>query len=189
MDLNVIPKVKILVDKKKYKISRFNKNMYKVDSFIENKNIYVEKVFTFDLIKLTYQMNRSLFDRVETLVVDENNQLLFVLMKPMLQNLGVLQRYFSIKLTKTIGEDNSVCFTGIPYHEYAKSLGVPNAAIHSPITKLTFICNKLSPHSFHLIYIIELEDAFYMHSLFEKIFISLLKDCTKNTIHAVEQIF
>ena len=57
-------KNKVLLDKDGLKFVRLEKNKYNLSYSIENKNINLEPLINFELIKLIYELNPDIYEKV-----------------------------------------------------------------------------------------------------------------------------
>ena len=99
MDLEVI-----LFDKDGFKFSRFNKNNYKLTFTIENNNIVLPKIIDFSLIKLIYDLNDDVYEKVNIEQINDSEALITLLMKHFFEDLGLPQRFSFMHMKKTVEE-------------------------------------------------------------------------------------
>ena len=177
-------KEKIFVNKPKLMISRNKKNNYKVVMKIENTKIFMEKILNFQLIKLIFEINKTNFECC-LLEEEENGQEanLYLLVKPLFKDLGVLQRYISLHLTK---KDNE--YYGVSFPEYGKKHNTCKNAILSPIKEMTISSSFPTPHKMILTIQIIVQDDYEMNMVFEKILVNFLKNIYSQTITFIEKI-
>lgn len=152
---------------------------------VENKNLLMEKIVNFSLIKLIFEINKSNFECCD-LEENENGEEahLYLLVKPLFKELGVFQRYISLHLTKT---DNHH-FVGLSSKEYGEQHNQCKNAIIAPIKKMTISSFLHDPFKMTLNIQILLNDDFEMPIMLERIFINLLKNIYLQTITFLEKI-
>lgn len=176
---------KTFIKKQNLFISRIKTNHYKIDMTVENQQLFMEKILNFNLIKLIFEINKSNFDDCR-LEENENGKEgdLYLLVKPLFKDLGFVQRYISLHLTQY--EDNgTIQFSGVAFPEYGETHNKCKNAIATPIKEMHISTFLYNPHKMTLSIQIILEDTFEMSTLFEKIFIVLLK---KNNLQFIEFI-
>ena len=68
-----------LFDKDGFIFSRPKKNHYSLTFTIENNNILLPKIIDFNLIKLIYDLNPDVYEKVDVEKINENNSFRFFL--------------------------------------------------------------------------------------------------------------
>jgi len=183
-------KEKIFVNKPKLIISRIKKNHYNIFMTVENRNIFMEKILNFNLIKVIFEVNKNYF---ESCLLEENENGtegdLYLLVKPLFKELGVFQRYISLHVTKHENKQNgTIDFVGVSFPEYGKKNNQCKKAMMAPIKEMPISSQIYNAHKMSLTIQIILEDDFEIPTLLEKIFINLLKDSYLKTIDFLEKI-
>ena len=177
----------MLNNKKKVELTKVNKNIYKLESLVENKNIYLEKLINFEIIHLFYKVNMDYFEVVEFEILNDNEAILFVLLKPILKELGVQPRYVNLKITKkTI--DSSVHFICSDCSDFIKNTKKYNTAIKSGLLNVNIICRLINPHLLYITETVTFDDTYNGFAIMETFLSHMLKVILKQTIKAVEQI-
>ena len=98
--MNANNKIKVLVEKDGMKFIKLEKNKYNLTYSIENKNINLEPLVNFELIKLIYELNPDIYEKV---VLNKNNDeeaQITLLMKHFFNDLGFPQKYSHMSLKK-----------------------------------------------------------------------------------------
>lgn len=186
MDKNILKNEnKILINTDNFILSRTKPNHYHLETLIENNNIFFENILDFNFIKLIYEINSEYFEEVKLDIISVNEANLYLLMKPIFQNLGVLQRYVSLKIIR-YKELNTIYFKGVPNINYSKLINKSKSAILSPISEITVACNIITPHKIKLNETIIYENSFVMPIFFEKIFATFLKKIFRKTVLTME---
>ena len=179
---------KTFIKKQNLFISRIKRNHYKIDMTLENHQLLMEKILNFNLVKLIFEINKSNFD-VSHLEENENGKEadMYLLIKPLFKDLGFFQRYISLHLTQY--EDNgSIQFSGVAFPEYGETHNKCKNAIATPIKEMHISSFLYNPHKMTLNVQFILEDTFEMSSLFENIFITLLKKHNLQFIKFIEKL-
>lgn len=179
---------KTFIKKQNLFISRVKPKQYKIDMTVENHQLFMEKLLNFNLVKLIFEINKTNFDECH-LEENENGKEadIYLLIKPLFKDLGFFQRYISLHLTRY--EDNgSVKFSGVAFPEYGETHNKCKNAIPAPIKEINISSFLYNPHKMTLNIQIILEDTFEMSTIFEKIFITILKKHNLQFIEFIEKI-
>lgn len=185
-EINERQNQKIIIQKPNFLITRNKTNHYQIDFTVENKNIYVSNILNFNLIKLIYEVNKNMFEVIQLDMINENEAKLYLLMKPIMKELGVLQRFTALNISMYT-DNKYVYFKGVPCPEYT-SLNQCRNAILAPIKEFTIMCNILTPHKFKFTKTLVLDSDFTMVLFFENIFGTLVKTIFQKTMKAIECI-
>ena len=175
-------------DKKNIKCVKINKNTFKLESLVENNNLFLEKLLNFDIIQLFYTVNIQYFEAVDFKLINENEAILFILMKPLFKQLGYENRYVNLKITKTIENEKNVLFTAFACEELSEKAKKNPSAVPSPLQRIDIVCNIVNPHLIHIQEILTFDDTYTNYTIFEKLVAPILKIIFKQTIQAVEKI-
>lgn len=101
---------KIISEKNGMKLVRTN-NQFIFSCVIENKNIYLDKIINFDLIKAIFDINGDIYEKVIMSKLDENNAEYVLIMKHFFADIGLPQRYYHFIMKKKINlEENTIIF-------------------------------------------------------------------------------
>lgn len=144
----------VLFDKEGFKFNRVRKNNYSLTFTMENNNIIISKIVDFNLIKLIYDLNPDVYEKVNIEKINDNEIIAILLMKHFFEDLGLPQRFSFIHMTKH-EEDGKIIFTcqSIKSH---RPPNMPEGAELMAIEDLTNICNIITPHkidfSFNIIF-------------------------------------
>jgi hypothetical protein len=180
---------KVLIKKHKFSLKKIIKNKYQLEFLMENNNIYLDKIINFDFIKLMYESNKNFFDQIHMDIIHDNEAYIYILVKPILKELGIVQRYVALQLTKyTEVKSNTIFFKGISSPDYGKKINSCNNAVIFPIREIHICCNIVHSHKLHIQKTFSFEDSFSMPLFFEKIFGNILKEIYKQIIKVVESI-
>lgn len=187
-ELNKPQTRKTIITKPNFLLTRNEKNNYQIEFMIENNNIYVQNMLGFQFIQLIYEVNKNYFEIIKLDIINTNEAHLYLLMKPVMKELGVLQRFAALKINMfTDQHTNTIYFKGYPYPEY-QHLNQCNNAIIAPIKEFTIACNVLTPHRFKFTKNIIFDDDFTIMPFFENIFGVIIKHIFQQTIKAIQCI-
>ena len=89
-----------ITEGKNFLLVRLSTNKYKLVSSVENPNIYMHNILNFNLINLMYRTNLDKFESVKLEIVNKNEANIFLLVKHLLKDFGLKQRYVSFYITR-----------------------------------------------------------------------------------------
>jgi hypothetical protein len=109
---NQINQTKIISDKNGMKLIRLLNNEFNFTCTIENKTIHLDKIINFDLIKLIFEINNDIYEKVIMNKTDDDNAEFVFIMKHFFADIGLPQRYYHFIMTKNFNEsENKIVFT------------------------------------------------------------------------------
>ena len=92
----------VLYEKNDTKIIKLDNGNYNLFFSIENNKMYLDSIINFDLIKLIYDLNKDICEKVNLEKYDENSATISVLIKNLFEDLGLSQKYSCLEITKSI---------------------------------------------------------------------------------------
>ena len=103
-------KPKILVNKDGMKFVKLSSNTFNLSFSLENKNINVPSIINFELIKLIYDLNPDIYEKVIMKKNNEEEAVITLLMKHFFIDLGLPQKYSHVIMKKTniLNENNNL---------------------------------------------------------------------------------
>jgi hypothetical protein len=134
----------VLFDKDGFKFCRVKKNHYRLAFNMENKNIVLSNIIDFSLIKLIYDLNHDVYEKVNVEKNNDDEAIITLLMKHFFEDLGLPQR-FSFMHMKKIIEDGRITF----HSQSIKSHRPPNMPEESElmaIENMISVCDIITPH-------------------------------------------
>lgn len=165
MDTNNKPK--ILLEKDGMKFVKLDKNKYNLSYSIENKTINLEPLINFELIKLIYELNPDIYEKVILNKIDESEANITLLMKHFFNDLGFPQKYSHMNLKKNITEQ-SINFTGASIFS-EKPTYIPSDVELLPIENLNIECVIINPHKINFNCVITFHNSLIIPPFVEKI--------------------
>jgi hypothetical protein len=135
----------ILFDKDGFKFVCVRKNQYKLQFNMENKNIILSKIIDFSLIKLIYDLNPDVYEKVNIQKINENEVIVTLLMKHLFEDLGLPQRFSHIHMVKLI-EERRIIFNSQSIKD-RRPEGMPYDAELMSIKQLICVCNIITDHN------------------------------------------
>lgn len=83
-------------------IDKINHGEYKLSFNLENNNIHLTSIIDFNIIKLLYELNKDIYDKIDLNIINNNEADLLVINKHLFQDLGLSQKYSYFKIKKTV---------------------------------------------------------------------------------------
>ena len=186
MDLSTFCSEIILFDKEGFKFSRVKKNHYKLLFTIENKNIILSKVIDFNLIKLIYDLNPDVYEKVNVEKINDFEVESTLLMKHLFEDLGLPQKFSYLRMKKTI-EGNKILFNSESITNLRPE-GIPKDAEQMNIQHLTSECNIITPHKIDFTFYIVFEPYANIPQFVEKMVGVILHKIFKRVKQFIENV-
>lgn len=136
----------MLFNKDGFIFSRVKKNQYKLEFSIENNHIILAKIIDFNLIKLIYDLNPDVYEKVNIEKLDSGKDEIIatLLMKHFFEDLGLPQRFSFIHMEKMV-EEGRIIFKSQSIKTHRPE-GIPADAELMAIQDLTSVCDIVTPH-------------------------------------------
>lgn len=135
---------KIISEKNGMKLIRSPDNIFNFVCTIENKNIYLDKIINFELVKLIFEINNDIYEKVIMNKIDENNAEFIFIMKHFFADIGLPQRYYHFILTKNFNQkENKITFKSEIIND-KKPEFISEDIEFLPINKMDFECQFTS---------------------------------------------
>jgi hypothetical protein len=160
-------KLKVLVEKDGLKFVRLEKNKYNLTYSIENKNINLEPLINFELIKLIYELNPDIYEKVSLNKYNEQEAEITLMMKHFFDDLGIPQKYSHMNLNK-ITNGNHIKFIGTSILNERPPF-IPSNIEQLPIENLDIDCLIVSPHKVTLNFLIIFNNILIIPGFIEKV--------------------
>jgi hypothetical protein len=120
------------------------KNNYSLTFQMENTNIILAKIIDFNLVKLIYDLNTDIYEKINLQIHNENEAIINLLMKHLFEELGLPQRFSYLYMKKFVTENN-INFI-LQTIKYERPEGMPASAELMPIQNITCSCDIITPH-------------------------------------------
>ena len=160
-------KIKVLVEKDGMKFIKLEKNKYNLLYSIENKNINLEPLINFEFIKLIYELNPDIYEKVVLNKTNEEEAQITILMKHFFNDLGFPQKFSNMGLKKSVSQ-NCINFVGSSIFS-EKPDYIPNEVELLPIEKLNIECTMSNPHKVNLNCLIVFHSSLIIPGFIEKV--------------------
>jgi len=133
-----------LYSKEGFTFLKNNKKNYSLTFQMENKSIILSQIIDFSLVKLIYDLNRDIYEKVSLKKLNDNEAIMNMLMKHFFEDLGLPQRFSYIHMIKKV-EENKITFTSQSiYSERPEEM--PEDAEQLPIKNMNCVCDIITPH-------------------------------------------
>jgi hypothetical protein len=133
----------ILFEKDGLVFKKIKDKHYNLSFVISNNNIILFKIIDFPLMKLIYELNPDVYEKINLERINEDEANLILVMKHFFEDLGLPQRYIFIHINKIIYE-NSVLFESVSIKDYRPD--IVGDCEQMAIKKMTTICGCSTPH-------------------------------------------
>lgn len=133
----------ILYNKEGTKISKISDGYFHINFSIQNQNIILASVLNFDMLKLIYDLNPDICEKVELQKINENECLITILVKNFFEDLGIAQKFSCLKVQKTV--DKSIHFRFQTHKNYQPKWITDDIEL-AVIDEIHVVCTSKSPH-------------------------------------------
>ena len=175
-----------LFDKEGFVFKREKINHYNLTFSMENNNINLPKIIDFGLIKLIYDLNPDVYEKVNIEKINDNEITATILMKHLFEDLGLPQRYSYINMNKTI-EDNKIIFKSHSIKD-KKPLNMPQDSQLMSIENLICTCDVITEHKIHFSASIIFDKDMFVPPFVEKMFGMILHKIFKRIKQFIEKL-
>jgi hypothetical protein len=135
---------KIILEKDGIQFTRIKKNNYQITFIIQNSHIHLPSIIDFDLLKLLYDLNTDIYEKVIFEKINANEAVATLLMKHFFADLGLPQRYSHIHIEKQINKENIQFFSQTNFSE--KPTNIPEEAVIVPLKNMNLLCEIMNTH-------------------------------------------
>lgn len=176
----------ILFEKEGFKFIRVKKNNYKLLFSIENKNILLPNIIDFNLIKLIYDLNPDIYEKVNIDKLNENENNITLLTKHLFEDIGLPQRFCFINMIKIL-ENNKIQFHSKSIKTH-RPKDMPEDSQLLPISDFKCICIIITQHKIDFLLDIMFEPFMLIPPFFEKIIGIMLHKMFKRVKQFIENM-
>jgi len=85
-----------------FQITKINPGKYNIHFYLENNSINLEKMIDFHLIKLLYDLNPDIYEKIELKILNDRDAIILAINKHLFQDLGMTQKYSYVAIDKQI---------------------------------------------------------------------------------------
>ena len=156
-----------LYSKEGFVFTKNEKNNYSLTFEMINNNMILSKIIDFNLVKLIYDLNNDIYEKVNLKIINDNEATINLLMKHLFEDLGLPQR-FSYVHVKKITQENSITFESTTIKSERPS-GMPEDAELMAIKNMKCNCNIITPHKIRFTFVVLFEDHMLIPQVVEKL--------------------
>ena len=175
---------KVLYEKDGMKFTKLENKKYSLDFSIENKNILMANIVDFSLIKLIYDLNGDIYERIDFKKISENEGVATLLIRHLFEDLGLSQNYSYLHVTKTMNDQQIIFRSQTIYSE--KPQGIPEDAQLMAMKENIGICDIVTPHKVNFSFTVEFEDYVEIPQFAEKMVGLILNKIFKRVKQFIE---
>lgn len=157
----------VLYSKEGFVFSKNQKNNYSLTFEMENNHIILAKIIDFNLVKLMYDLNNDIYEKVNLKIINENEATINLLLKHLFEDLGFLQS-FSYVHVKKISEENNISFDAQTIKSQTPE-GMPENAELIPIRNMNCNCHIITQHKINFTFNVIFENHILIPQVLEKI--------------------
>ena len=156
-----------LYSKEGFLFIKNEKNNYSLSFEIENTHIILPKIIDFNLVKLIYDLNNDIYEKVNLQIINENEATINLLMKHLFEDLGLPQSFSYVHLKK-INRGNTITFESQTIKS-ERPAGMPVDAELMPIKNMICDFNIITPYKVQFTCNIQFEHTMIVPSIAEKL--------------------
>jgi hypothetical protein len=134
---------------------------------MENNHIILSKIIDFNLVKLIYDLNVDIYEKVNLKIINENEATINLLMKHLFEDLGLPQRFSYVHVKKTF-EPNSISFE-LQTIKSNRPEGMPLDAELMPMKNMICNCDIITQHKIKFTFNVLFENHMLLPPVVEKI--------------------
>ena len=157
----------ILYSKEGFTFTKNTKNNYSLCFQMQNNHINLSKIIDFNLIKLIYDLNPDIYEKINIQPINENEATVYFLMKHLFEDLGMPQRYSYVHMSRNI-QENNIKFISQSIKDI-KPIGLPIDVELLPIRNMICDCKIVNEHTIHFSCNIIFENTMIVPQIAEKL--------------------
>jgi len=157
----------VLYSKEGFIFTKNEKNNYSLSFTIQNNSIVLSKIIDFNLIKLIYDLNNDVYEKINISIINENEAISNLLLKHLFKDLGLPQRYSYVNINKIVEEDSIKFVSQTIKPEIPE--GMPPDAELMPIQNMICDCRIITPHQIQFTCNIQFENTLLIPQMVEKL--------------------
>jgi hypothetical protein len=156
-----------LYSKEGFRFVKNENNNYNLSFEMENNHIILSKIIDFNLVKLIYDLNVDIYEKVNLKIINENEATINLLMKHLFEDLGLPQRFSYVHVKKTF-EPNSISFE-LQTIKSNRPEGMPLDAELMPMKNMICNCDIITQHKIKFTFNVLFENHMLLPPVVEKI--------------------
>lgn len=156
-----------LYSKEGFVFKKNEKNNYSLSFEMENNHMILSKIVDFNLVKLIYDLNNDIYEKVNLKIINDNEATINLLMKHLFEDLGLPQRFSYIHMKKITRENNIVFESQTIKSDRPE--GMPVDAELMPIKTMKCNCDIITQHKIRFTFNVLFEDKMSVPPVAEKL--------------------
>jgi hypothetical protein len=176
----------ILLNKDGLVLKKTNKNHYNLEFDLMNKHIVLPKILDFSIVKLVYDLNKDVYEKVNLEKINDNEAIITILLKHFFEDLGLPQKFSHVHITKYV-EDDKIVFKNESIRT-SRPEYIPENAELVLIKNMTTTCSIISDHHIKQNINIMLDNNMPIPQFMEKMFVAILNKMFKRVKQFIENI-
>ena len=179
---------KVLYDKEGFRFIKICKNNYKLYFSMENKKIILKNIINFDFLKLIYDLNPDIYEKVKLDKLNEEEAYIVLVLKNLFEDLGLPQRFNYVHVHKIVDkETNSVIFNAKTIKNVRPDI-VPQDAQLLDLQDMSIICDSVTDNKINFYVNILFEDYVVVPNFAEKVIGLIVNKIFKRVKQFIENI-
>ena len=176
----------ILTNKDGLLFKKIKKGNYSLSFSMENNHIILPKIIDFSLVKLIYDLNPDVYEKVSLERMSDSTAIITLLMKHFFEDMGLPQRYTFMHIQK-IEEENRIRFVSQSILTHRPE-GIPDEAEIMAVKQMNSVCDIISNHKVIFNFNIMFEDYVNVLPFAEKMISLILNKIFKRVKQFIENI-
>jgi hypothetical protein len=176
----------ILYSKEGFVFMKNAKNNYSLSFKMQNNHIILPKIIDFNLVKLIYDLNNDIYEKVTLSKINDNEAVMVMLMKNIFEDLGLPQRFSYVHI-KRHEEPNKICFISKTI-KGTRPEGIPDSAEQMIIDSMIGDCNIITEHEISFKSSVIFDNSFNVPPFVEKMVGLILFKIFKRVKQFIENV-
>jgi hypothetical protein len=149
----------ILFTKDDFNFIKVNDSCYEVSFTLENNNIYLDEVIGYPFIKLIYDLNQDIFERMEMKVNKKDDKAeVIIVVRDLFEDIGLAQFYAYVNIENVTSERYKKVFKANSLLCNDRPDIVPKEAECLPIMNFDCEYHSITPHKIECRYTVEIKE-------------------------------
>jgi len=176
----------ILFNKEGFIFLRVKKNHYKLEFTMENNYINISKIIDFSLIKLIYDLNPDVYEKVDIKILNEYEAVATLLLKHFFEDIGLSQKYSFLYIKKLV-EERKITFISQSIKDIIPE-NMPKDSEQLNIQDFIGVCDIISLHKVKFTFNVVFEPTANVPSFAEKMVGVILFKIFKRVKQFIENV-
>jgi hypothetical protein len=177
---------KVLFEKDGMNFTKITNNKYSMTFTMENKNIILANVINLNLIKLIYDLNTDVYEKVLFEQINDNEANVTLLMKNFFEDLGLPQKYVCLHIIKSLS-NNTIIFNSKSIQSI-RPKDIPLDAEQMAMKENIGICEIITPHKVNFSFTVLFDENVMIPIFAEKMIGIILNKIFKRVKQFIENI-